>query len=60
MKRYLIAYGIWLASVLGMGAVALFWYKHVERIGWEELGDKLRARAVEPTAPDSDGTGSQQ
>lgn len=41
MRRYLIAYGIWLASVLAVGAVALKWYQHVEQIGARELANRL-------------------
>lgn len=41
MTRYMLMYAAWLAGVLTMAAVAVAWYKHVEEIGLQELGDRL-------------------
>lgn len=47
MRKYVMAYGVWLAGVLTMAAVALAWYRHVEQIGLRELA----ARMTTPESP---------
>lgn len=52
MRKYVIAYGAWLAGVLTMAAIALAWYRHVEDIGLRELGARVRVPDPE-TPPDA-------
>ena len=48
MRRYVLAYAVWLSAVLTAAGVALWWYKRVEQIGMEEL----RARFAQNGQPD--------
>lgn len=41
MRKYIAAYGIWLAAVLAMGAAAVAWYRYVEGVGLDELRTRL-------------------
>lgn len=53
MKRYLLAYAAWLGAVLVMAGIALAWYRHVEEIGWRELGARLTNDDAGNTSNDS-------
>lgn len=41
MRKYVYAYAAWLAGVGVMAAVALAWYRYVEKIGLRELAERL-------------------
>lgn len=50
MRKYVVAYAVWLVAVLAMATVAAAWYKHVEEIGARELLNRLRdTEATEDT-----------
>jgi hypothetical protein len=52
VRRYLVAYGLWLAGVLSAAAVAFLFYRRVLAIGAEELELELAGRA------DKNGSGA--
>lgn len=54
MRRYLVAYGLWLAGVLTAAGVAFLFYRRVAAIGADELERELGLRPTEngsPTGP---------
>jgi len=44
LKRYLAAYGLWLAGVLTAAAAAWFFYRRVLELGEQELAAELEGR----------------
>lgn len=55
MKRFTMAYVLWLIALATVLGVMLEWYRRIEKIGWAEVGARLRG-PIEDT-PTDDGTG---